>query len=320
MGSAWGLSFVGNALTSVSTASFLIVAATTITALIPLVAAGNALGIFRFGWQVFADSFRRLPSRKRIWGVIYDSETLHPLPFAVVELVGANKRILEKRIADERGRYGFLTTPSSLYEKGTTVELEVQHEGYTFPSSHKDTMDTLLYGNIYRGGAVAVQEGRLISYDVPMDPIEKPEAVRALKSPSVAVGVATAAMADAGLWIGLVTVPLAFVLSPNPFSLGVLFLFLGVTSLRLFGIAEHPYGTVADSSGVAIPYALLTLHDDSGQRSAFAVSDPRGRYVMSVNEGSYVLSVHTPANVIPPRQIERSVTTRKGWITRKIIL
>jgi len=320
VGYPFGLALFGGALTSASSLSLIVVVATTTAALIPFLAAGNALGFFRFGWQSFGDAFRSLPSRKRTWGVVYDSETLSPLPFAVVRLLGLNKRILEKRVADARGRYAFISTPSSLRQKEVTMELDVEHEGYKFPSSGPGTMDSLLYGNIYRGGNMTVQEGQIINVDVPLDPSRKADVSHASKAPSVVVGVATAAMADAGLWVGLVAVPLAFALSPNPFSLGVLFLFLGATSLRLFGVVEHPFGTVSDPKGLAVPYALLTLHDDSGKRVAFAVSDPKGRYVMAVKKGSYVLSAHTPANVAPPRELERSISSRKGWITQQIIL
>lgn len=315
-----GFLFVGDAVSSVSAISLAVVAATTVVALIPLVAAGNALGIFRFGIQIFGDSMKRLPSRKRTWGVVFDAETLRPLPFAVVRLLGKDKRILEKRIADAEGRYGFLTTPSSLHQKGMTIEIDVDHEGYSFPSRKEQDMAGVLYGEVYRGGTVEVQETALINYDVPMDPVNAVRVHSEAKTPSVAAGVATAAMADAGLWVGLVTVPLAVALSPNPFSLGVLFLFLGVASLRLFGIAEHPFGTVSDKEGNAVPFALLTLHDDGGKRIAFAVSDPRGRYVMSVGRGSYIMTAHTPANVSPPREIERSIASRRGWITQQVIL
>lgn len=307
-------------LLSVSFLSMVAVVASAILAIIPLVAAGSALGLFRLGVQSFSDSFRRLPEREKSWGTVYDSGTLRPIPFAGIRLFGMDKRVLEKRVADKGGRFGFLTTPASLSAPSVDVQLDAQASGYSFPSGRQEGAAGLLYGNIYRGGRLTIGEDALVNVDIPMDPVHPPKKALIKRSPSIAAGVATAAMADAGLWIGLAAVPLAFILNPGPFTLGVLFLYSGTASLRLFGIGEHPYGAIADKQGRAVPFALVTLHDDAGDRVAYVVSDEKGRYFMAVEKGSYVMTVHTPANVKPSRQIECAITARKGWITRKIIL
>ena len=304
---------------SLSVLSLIAVFVSAIIALVPLFAAGSALGIFRYGWQSFGDSFRRLPNRKKVWGTVYDARNLRPLPFAVVKLFGVDERLLERRVSDARGRYGFLTTPESLGESNIRVSLEATLRGYIFPSNMEQVGGMLVYGEPYRGARITAHGNSLINFDIPMDPEASVTEFKG-RAPSVAAGIATAAMADAGLWIGLVAVPLAFALEPNPFTLGVTFIFAGVASLRLFGIAEHPYGTVSDATGQAIPFALVELHDDSGSRVTFTISDDRGRYVLSADAGGYVLDVRTPAHVQPPRKVEQSYTVRRGWITEKITL
>lgn len=315
-----GLSFTSTIL-SISFLSSVAVVGTAILAIIPVLAAGSSLGLFRFGWQSFADLFQKLPEREKSWGTVYDSITLRPVPFAAMKLLGADERILERRVADKDGRFGFLTNPSSLQADTLDVHLDVRAPNYAFPSVSESGMANVLYGHIYRGGLLSVGKDELVNVDVPMDPVKGAKMFgRRKKAPSVRAGVATAAMADAGLWVGLFAVPLAFVLDPNPFSLGVLLVFLGVTSMRIFGIAGHPYGVVVDESGTAVPFALITLHDDAGERVAYAVSDERGRYVLAVHKGSYVLTAHTPANIIPARETERPLSPRKGWITQRIKL
>jgi hypothetical protein len=128
-------------------------------------------------------------------------------------------------------------------------------------------------------------------------------------------------MADAGFWLGMIMVPLSFLVNPNPFTFGTLCVFLGTASLRLFGITEHPFGTVKDAkTGAAMPFALMTLNDTAGKRIAFAVSDERGRYFMVVEKGEYTLTVFTPAAIQPPRKAMQTVRAKKGWITREIVV
>jgi len=305
----------GGSLSLISFGSLLMVIISGVVGVIPFVAAGNALGFFRFGFQSFADAFKKLPEREKSWGTVYDSRTLRPLPFAVVRMFGDDRRLLKKRVADGEGRFGFLASPAGLHESTLEVELVCEAPGYVFPAQEKSGNDALLYGSVYRGGSIMIKEGALVNVDIPMDARRPVSEGQKAPAPSVKAGVATAAMADSGFWIGLVAVPLAFILEPNAFSMGVLFLYAGTASLRLFGIGEHPFGTVSDEDEHAVPFALVTLHDDSGVRVSYAVSDERGRYFMAVEKGSYVISVHTPANVSPPRDTEKPIVARKGWVT-----
>jgi hypothetical protein len=203
------------------------------------------------------------------------------------------------------------------------IQLQVEHPGYSFPSHTKAAVDSFLYDNLYHGQLITVDEKTLINFDIPMDSAKPSKTPLLVKSPSIAVGEATAAMADTAFWIGLVAVPLAFILNTNPFTFGILCLYLGVGSLRLFGIGKHPYGTVSDvETGRAMPFALVTLNATDGQRKAFTVSDEKGRYVLAAGTGKeeYKIAVHTPANIQPPRTTEKTIKPRRGWVTSQVIL
>jgi hypothetical protein len=128
-------------------------------------------------------------------------------------------------------------------------------------------------------------------------------------------------MADSAFWIGLLAVPLAFVLQPSPFTLGFVFLYLGTVSLRVFGIAERPYGVVIDDrTGFAVPFALIMLETVEGDRVGRTISDERGRYVLPTRKGEFVISVRTPANIDPPRTVRQRTRVRKGWLARELKL
>jgi hypothetical protein len=304
---------------SASLIAVLVIVLFAVVAAIPFLAAGNALGILRFGTQYFTSAYGRLPARKRTWGTVFDARTLRPLPFVMVELRGHDQRVLESRVTDEQGRYGFLATPDSLIVSEVHVYLSVVAPNHVFPAKDVNESYRLMYGNVYTGQSLTVRSEMLIGFDIPVEPTTVKD-VRRAKAPTVRVGIVSAAMADAGLWVGTIAVPLAFLLVPNPFTLGFLFLFLGTVSLRLFGIKERPYGTVTDTDGIAIPFALLTVHDTNERRVAFAVTDERGRYFLSLGRGRYTIRAHAPANISPPRTSHKDVTTTSGWVTEQFTL
>ncbi|MCC6404782.1 MAG: carboxypeptidase regulatory-like domain-containing protein [Candidatus Yanofskybacteria bacterium] len=305
---------------ALSAVSAIAVGASAVAALAPLLAS-SGVQVLAFWWQSALGALGILPKRKKTWGTVYDSNTKRPIPFAKVQLLDRNKRVLEVRIADREGRYGFLTTPESLMEQSVQVALVASALNYRFPSRAQASVDTFIYNNLYYGDLVTVDDAVLISFDIPMDPEQPSRAPLVVKSPSVALGASVAALADAGFWLGLIMVPLNFVLMPNPFTLGTLFLFLGTASLRLWGIQEHPFGVVIDAATKsAMPFALITLDDMTGRRVAFAVSDERGRYFLVAPRGTYRMTAQTPASVVPPRRSTQTIDIAKGWITRSFAL
>jgi hypothetical protein len=182
-------------------------------------------------------------------------------------------------------------------------------------------VDTLVYNNLYFGDLITVSDKTLINFDVPMDPLRPSAAPLLFKSPSIALGAAVAAIADAGFWLGVIMVPLNFILAPNPFTLGVVFLFFGTASLRIWGISEHPFGIVKDTqTGRPLAFALSTLNDLSGRRVAFTVTDEQGRYFLVVDKGTYEFNAFTPATIQPGRRSTSTIDARKGWITRELSL
>ncbi len=304
--------------TIISPAAFVSAVAVTVSALaatLPLI--GPGAGSFLYQWCM--GILGLLPSRKKTWGTVYDARTKRPIPFAKVQLLDRNRRVLETRIADSSGRYGFLTTPESLSAQRIAVYLASSRAGYVFPSRTPASVDGLVYGNLYYGDLIEVSDQALLNVDIPLDPIAIPSAPPVRISPSIALGISVAAIADIGFWLGLAIVPLGFALQPDPFSFGVLCVFLGTASLRLFGITEHPFGVVRDArTGHALPFALITIDDATGKRAGFAISDERGRYFLVVGHGMYNMTISTPATIRPLRQAKLTVNTRKGWITREL--
>lgn len=278
-------------------------------------------GIMSFLWQWLKGAMGLLPKRKNVWGTVYDSSTKRPIPYARVQLLDRNHRVLETRIADRDGRYGFLATPESLRNQNIQILILPSVSGYLFPSHTPATVDSFVYSNLYYGNVISVDQETLINFDIPMDPVKAPHTALTPVAPSIVLGASVAAIADAGFWLGVIMVPLAFALAPSSFMFATLCVFIGTASLRLFGVSQHPFGTVVDTqTGHAMPFALITLNELSGKRVAFTVSDEQGRYFMVAPKGTYELTVSTPASIQPTRQFRQTIAVRRGWITGKLPL
>jgi hypothetical protein len=258
--------------------------------------------------------------RTRFWGTVYDSFTKRPVPLAIVELLGSDNRLLEKRVTDADGRFGFLVTPESLRATERNVQLRITKKGYRFPSAAEIGPEAEFYHNIYRGGVVAVTQEKLLNFDIPLDP-ENPPPIKPRQPAKTAFIGWLSSLADASYRLSIVTAPVNFLLQPtllNGVMVGVVAL---TAALRSLGIKLRPFGVVVDSAtGTAMPFAFVTLTDHQGHRSGYAVSDEQGRYFLLSQGGMHELAVSSPAQVSPPRRSTQVIEAPDGWIRKKVTL
>jgi hypothetical protein len=256
--------------------------------------------------------------RRRVWGVIYDSKTKQPIPYAKVDLRDQSNRVLETRYADRYGRYGFLTSPASLHQKSTQVALDPRSPKHTFPSTLVTTdPDFIVYDHIYKGGPLSIQRDVLVNYNIPLD--SKANLAKAVSVVGSATGRAIGTLLNIGFWIGVVTAPLNVLLFPSTSSFTIFGVFLLANTARISLDLFRPYGMVTDSkTNKPLSYALVTLTKSNGDRAAFTVSDEQGRYFLLADPGSYTLTFYTPANIQPQRSQTIPLTTKKGWVRQKV--
>jgi hypothetical protein len=262
-----------------------------------------------------------LKRRAKMWGVVYDSKTKHPVPLAKVELLDANGRVLETRFTDRDGRYGFLTSPTSLQQNEIVVTMRATKPGYTFPSSLAVLgTDFVVYDHIYRGDVVHLRVDSLLNFNIPIDPQTDARAAWSGMGRGL-VGTVGDRILHLGFLVGLVVVPLNYWLVPSSKNLVILILFFGVNAIRLFAL-YRPYGMTVDAlTGKPLPFALVTLNDMAGTRVSFAVSDEFGRYILSGHHGiDYNIIAYTPANIQPQRSITQPLRDirRLGWVTKRL--
>jgi len=262
-----------------------------------------------------------LKRRARVWGVVYDTATKHPVPLAKVELFAEDGRLLETRFADRDGRYGFLTTPQSVHQEEMRVSLRAQKPGYRFPTtSIAADVDYVVYDRLYKGGTVTIRQDAVINYNIPMDPVSA-------RRPSLSgwggslIGTAGDRLLAFGFYVGLVAVPLNYWLQPSGKNLVILVAFFTANLFRLL-VVYRPYGMTLDAaSGSVLPFALVTLTDQAGNRLGFAVSDEHGRFILSGQKGQPMEVVaYTPANIAPQRTTRTHISSlgNRGWVTLRL--
>lgn len=304
-----------------SVISTTVVAASSIISAFSFFASGA--DIINYLIHVFISFLEIIGIRKRTkpWGTVYDAFTKKPIPFAKVKLMDEHSRVLETKIADKEGRFGFLVSAQTLTGEGVKIQLSAEKKGYRFPSSRvTPPKDTILYDNVYVGGIKVIQTKEAANFDLPLDP-EKTELKEAIKIPAMKMHNLLARLANIGFWLGLVTAPLAYLSDPNLFSFVILILFLVLAFFRVFGLKERSYGLIVNQETKdPMSFALITLNDKLGHRKGFTVSDEQGRYFLVTEKGDYDLNVFTPANVQPPRSVKKGLYTKKGWITEEVSL
>lgn len=281
-------------------------------------AAAAAAPILAYALQRFLTVIG-LKRRRRIWGTVYDARTKHPIPFAKVQLLDTASRVLETRIADRDGRYGFLVSPSGLQAQTISVRIMPVVQGYTFPSVLvvAGAADSLVYDRVYTGGFLTIGPDQIVNADVPLDPVGE-QHPWTTSLPRLFGGLTTRTL-GVFFWVGCVVIPISIWLDPSRFNIGAALVFVVSNAFILFTEAYRPYGTVTDTlTGHPMPFTLITLSDPSGRRVAFTVSDERGRYFMLAEQGTYELTAYTSAAVIPPRQGRFPLISHRGWITRPL--
>jgi hypothetical protein len=271
-------------------------------------------------WYSLIGLSRLNPKKSRIWGTVYDSYTKKPIPLVVVELLGADNRLLERRITDRDGRYGFLASAASLHEGLRQVQLRASRRGYRFPSTALQAVQEEFYKDPYRGGIIPVNQEHLVGHDIPMDPEIIPN-IKPHKPVRMAIAAWVASLADASFRIGIVMAPVNYILMPNTLNAVMVGIVLATAILRQLGFKVRPYGVIADANtGLAMPFAFVTLHNHQGQRVGYAVSDEYGRYFLQSEQGMHELTVATPAQTQPNRKSTQVIVAPDGWVRKKIVL
>jgi hypothetical protein len=120
-----------------------------------------------------------------------------------------------------------------------------------------------------------------------------------------------------GLFFGVVNI----VVNPNAKSFVILAVIILTFLLRNFGFKLKPFGLTKNvETNKPLPFGLVALHKQDGERVNFTVSDDIGRYFLLAPKGNYLLKAFTPSYISPTRTKEMQVSIKRGWISREVVI
>jgi hypothetical protein len=292
---------------------------TSLLLLLTPVFSGASLNNYLLYIGILILQFFGFKKESKPWGTVYSSLTKKPVPFTRVEIFNQQSRKLESVVSDPNGRYGFLV--SEYISTGNAVALMAFQKNYSFPSVKETTsMDNIFYTNIYKGGFVNIPNG-VANFDLPMDPTSNKQIQSTLGIASIGLNTTLIYLINTLFITGLVVGIVSLILNPDPVNLSLILAVLFTYFLRRFGFKLKKFGLTIDTyTKQIVPFSFVALHDATGKRVAFTVSDEKGRYFILAERGKYELKAYTNAGILPMRQISMTVNTKSGWISRIIKL
>ena len=109
-------------------------------------------------------TWSHLRTKRRYWGMVYDSENKQPIDPAIVTLINIHTdKIVETAVTDLYGRYGFMN-----YMGQFRIDAKKTH--YLFPSNKILGDSDGLFNNVYHGEVINIEKvDDLITPNIPMD-------------------------------------------------------------------------------------------------------------------------------------------------------
>lgn len=152
---------------STAAVATLIAAAQALPAAHALLSLSDFLLYLSYLWTTLLE-WLGLKRKRKPWGVVYNAATKEPVPLIVVQLVDAKSgEVVEQRVTDPYGRFGFLPKPG-------TYRLKPFHPHFRFPSKISPHQGDLRYADLYHGKEIEIHgTDTVVAHNIPLDPIEK---------------------------------------------------------------------------------------------------------------------------------------------------
>lgn len=260
--------------------------------------------------------------RKRPWGVVYDSMTKETLDPVYVSVFDADThQLVDTRITDINGRYGFLLPKGNYYMKA-------QKTNYEFPSKLLPQKNSDgVYDNLYFGEVFSVTDdskSAVITLNIPMDRL----ATDWNQEEKKRMGIFRAITKNTKLWstISLVLFVLGFIFSAfvltldqSTWNVVVFILYVIFALLQITGNGAVTSGVVKDAQGNILAHAVIRVWNANlGTEISKRVTDENGQYYILVAKGDYYITIDTPKSD-SPGEYERVFTSGTIRVAQGVI-
>jgi len=258
--------------------------------------------------------------RKKImpWGIVYDAQTKRPLDPVYVTLKTEKGKVVQEKITDMEGKYGFLAPPG-VY----TIEAKKTH--YRFPSQIIKENTDWLYENIYRGEKFVIEkEAQVINLNIPMDnfAIDWNELAKTKITQFNPYLEAFKKHLPRVVFYGCFLVTLLItIFNPSPLNTGLTISYLAFGFLRFKGFKEKSYGIIYDKEKQQpLPFAKIRAAFPSMKERTIAhtIADEVGRYYLVIPKGQYYLEIE--GKTVDGKEIKSSleVNVKTGVLNQNL--
>ncbi len=234
-----------------------------------------------------------LKKKAEPWGTVYDSVTKQPIDPAYVVLMDMEGKEIATCITDIEGRYGFAVPPG-------TYQIVANKTNYEFPSKKlAGKTEDELYNDLYFGGPIVIEkEGDIIAKDIPLDQFGfdwneyakgEQRRLRHFKRRDLTI----ARISNTLFVIGFIITGISSVITPSPFNLILLGVYVVLAIVRITGWSIKPKGTVADAATSSpLPFSVVRLFSKvTNKEVTHKVADSQGQYYALVPNGEYSVVV-----------------------------
>ena len=251
------------------------------------------------------------PRPEKEWGTVFDSYTKAPLSGAVVLLIEGNAgEVKETIITDKQGRFGFLAT------EGVYL-LKVSRGNYQLDITRE--FDSL-YGQLYVNQPFAISRGQLININVALN-LEgfnwREYTQRMIQKYTSKFALLKKYLFNVIYIAGFIYSAVIIYFFPTFLNIAFFILYVALLAYTILNNYQK-YGVVVDAdTGQPVPFALVSVHNQAGERMAFAVTDVLGRYFLLLENGDYIVKVRGQKleggsfNVSTPANVRRGIFKEK---------
>jgi hypothetical protein len=263
-----------------------VAAASYATSVVPVAIMGGGVGVATMVtsyllmlWNTLLEGIG-LRRRRYPWGTVFEAGSDQPLELAIVRLKSTEGHLLETRVTDRMGRFGFLAQPGS-------YTVETMKNGYRLASALR-AAGSRYQPLLTKENFIITKSDAVIRANIPLELLTKGRHLS---------GLAT--------WLGLfhrpalvVTVPLSlwnYAALPTTLNLAILLILGLIIASQWLILTPRFFGTVSGDQHQGLAGIVLQLiRREDGKVLATQVTDRRGRYSFLALSGTYQIRVASP--------------------------
>lgn len=248
--------------------------------LLPMITVIVLAGHLFPGFTLYAFSWLKRQPRVAPWGIVYDRSNLHPVAFATVQLL-QNENLLEERVTDMDGKYGFVNDQGS-------YEIRVKHSSY----------------EAYSSGFVLGRKEGIIARDIALTALASENVSRKLRLRKFFF-IANVVLFAFGLLLSVTAAATSF----NGYNLFVLITYLVQICvsllLKIKRSLRRDWGYVVDSADNSRIRGVFIRIFDQAENNQLEVqmTDEAGRFGFILKPGEYMLTADAAGYKLPSAKL-----------------